>query len=77
MPANNGIRPNDGERLAGLRKQLADPAQNHPVDGPKWHPTGATSSQHDDLLPQHEDLGFHIRTALASVFHFMSVAPEW
>ena len=61
MPANNGIRPNDGERLAGLRKQLADPAQNHPVDGPKWHPTGATSSQHDDLLPQHEDLGFQRR----------------
>src|SRR4029450_2266704 len=58
MPANNGIRPNDDERLAGLRKQLADPAQNYPVDGPKWHPTGATSSQHDDLLPQHEDLGF-------------------
>jgi hypothetical protein len=57
MPANNGIRPNDGERLAGFRKQLADPTQNHPVDGQKWHPTGATSSQHDDLLPQHQDLG--------------------
>ena len=49
MPANNGIRPNDGERLAGFRKQLADPTQNHPVDGQKWHPTGFTSSQHDDL----------------------------
>ena len=58
MPANDGISPNDGERLAGLRKQLADPTQNHPVDGQKWHPTGPTSSQHDDLLPQHEDLGF-------------------
>ena len=53
MPANNGIRPNDRERLAGFRKQLADPTQNHPVDGQKWHPTGPTSSQHDDLLPQH------------------------
>jgi hypothetical protein len=28
MPANDGIRPNDGERCAGLRKQLADPTQN-------------------------------------------------
>jgi hypothetical protein len=61
MPANDGIRPNDGERLAGLRKQLADPTQNHPVDGPKRHPTGLPSSQHDDLLPQHEDLGFQRR----------------
>jgi adenylate cyclase len=61
MPANNGIRPNDGERLAGLRKQLADPTQNHPVDGQKWHPTGPNSSQHNDLLPQHEDLGFQRR----------------
>ena len=61
MPANNGIRPNDGERLAGFRKQLADPTQNNPVDGPKWHPTGPASSQHDDLLPQHEDLGFQRR----------------
>ena len=39
--------------LAGLRKQLADPTQNHPVDDQKWHPTGPASSQHDDLLPQH------------------------
>ena len=61
MPANNGIRPNDGERLAGFRKQLADPTQNHPVDGQKWHPTGPNSSQHDDLLPQHQDLGFQRR----------------
>jgi hypothetical protein len=36
MPANYGIRPNDDEHLAGLRKQLADPTQNHPVDGQKW-----------------------------------------
>ena len=61
MPVNNGIRPDDGERLAGFRKQLADPTQNHPVDGQKWHPTGPTSSQHDDLLPQHQNLGFQRR----------------
>jgi len=33
MPSHHGIRPNDGKRFAGLRKQLVDPAQNHPVDG--------------------------------------------
>jgi hypothetical protein len=61
MPANDGIRPNDGERLAGLRKQLADPSQNHPVDDQKWHAPGPAASQHDDLLPQHENLGFQRR----------------
>src|SRR5512139_1146668 len=44
---------------AGFRKQLADPTQNHPIDSQKWHPIGPAPSQHDDLLPQHEDLGFH------------------
>jgi hypothetical protein len=61
MPPNHGIRPNDGKRLAGRWIRLADPAQNHPVDRQKWHPTGPASSQHEDLLPQHEDLGFHRR----------------
>jgi len=41
--------------------RLPTPTQNHPVDGQKWHPTGPTSSQHDDLLPQHQDLGFQRR----------------
>jgi hypothetical protein len=27
----------------------------------KWQPTGPPSSQHNDLLPQHEDLGFQRR----------------
>jgi len=33
MPPHHGIMPNDGKRFAGLWKKLADPAQNHPVDG--------------------------------------------
>jgi hypothetical protein len=32
MPPNHGIWSNDGERAAGLRKQVAGPAQNDPVD---------------------------------------------
>jgi hypothetical protein len=48
-------------RFACLRKQLADPAQNHPVNGSKWHPTGPAPSQYDDLLTQHEVLGLHGR----------------
>jgi hypothetical protein len=30
-------------------------------DGLKWQPTGPPSSQDDDLLPQHQDLGFQRR----------------
>jgi hypothetical protein len=40
--------------------QFSGEIQNHPVDGQKWHPTGPTSSQ-NDLLPQHENLGFQRR----------------
>jgi hypothetical protein len=61
MPPHHSIRPNDGKRFTGLRKQPADPAQNHPVDGQQWHSTGPAPSQHDDLLSQHEDLGFDRR----------------
>jgi hypothetical protein len=61
MPSHHGVGPNDGECLAGFRKQLADPTQHHSVDSQKWHPTGPAPSQNDDLLPQHKDLGFHRR----------------
>ena len=49
MPPNHGIWSNDGERAAGLRKQVAGPTQNDPVDSQKWHPTWLAPSQHDDL----------------------------
>lgn len=62
MPPNHGIRPNDGKCLAGLWKQLANPAQNYPVDRQKWHPTGPAPSQYDNLLPQYKDLGFRRRS---------------
>ena len=32
---NHGIGSNDGERVAGLRKQAASPTQNKPVDSQK------------------------------------------
>jgi len=61
MPPDHSVRSYDGKGFAGFRKQMADPTQNHPVGGQKLHPTGPAPSQHDDLLPQHEDLGFHRR----------------
>jgi len=35
MPSHHGVGPNDGECLAGFRKQLADPTQHHSVDSPE------------------------------------------
>jgi hypothetical protein len=53
VPPNHGIGSNDGERVVGLRKQVADPTQNEPVDSQKWHPIWLAPSQHDDLLFEH------------------------
>jgi hypothetical protein len=58
MPPDHGVGSNDGERIAGFGTQVTEPAQNHPVDGKKRHPTGLAPSQYDDLLSQHQDLGF-------------------
>src|SRR5262245_8407284 len=53
VPPNHGIGSNDGERVAGVRKQVADPTQNEPVDGQKWHPIWLAPTQDDDLLFEH------------------------
>jgi hypothetical protein len=45
-------------RWRGSLETAGRPNPEPSVDGQKWHPTGSVSSQHDDLLPQHEDLGF-------------------
>ena len=58
MPPKHGVGLDYGERLAGLRTQGANPSENHPIDSHKWHPTGPTLSEHNDLLSQHQDLGF-------------------
>ncbi len=58
MPPKHGVGLDYGERLAGLRTQGTDPRENHPVDGYKRHPTTPAPSKHNDLLSQHQDLGF-------------------
>jgi hypothetical protein len=58
MPPDHSVRPHDGECVTGFRKQMADPTQDHPVDGYKWNPTGPAPSQHDNLLSQYQILGF-------------------
>jgi hypothetical protein len=57
MPPHHGVGSNDGERTAGFRKQVADPAQDHSVNGRKWQTARFAPSQHDDLLSHHQHLG--------------------
>src|SRR5262249_9219929 len=48
----------DGERVAGLRKQMADPTQDDFVCDKQGQPARPTSMQHNNLLSQYQDLGF-------------------
>jgi len=45
------------------------PAQKNPVDGCEWHSTRPAPSQHYNLLPQHEDLGFQRRARPEQIDH--------
>jgi len=61
MPPKHSVGLDYGERLASLRTQGTDPSENHSIDGYKRHPTAPTTSEHNDLLSQHQDLGFQRR----------------
>jgi hypothetical protein len=55
MPAHDALRADNGERVATLRKQAANPTKNQPVCGREWKSGCLTPTQHNDLLPKHED----------------------
>jgi hypothetical protein len=61
MPAHDSLRSYDGEGLASIRKQPADPAQHQPVRSHEWQSGWPTSAQNVDLLPKHEDFCFQCR----------------
>ena len=61
MPAHDGLRSYDGEGLASVRKQPADPAQHQSVCGQEWQSGWPTSAQNSDLLPKHEYFCFQRR----------------
>jgi hypothetical protein len=54
--------PYDGERVANIRKQPADPTEYQPVRGHEWQSGRFTPAQHGDLLPKHEDFCFQRRS---------------
>ena len=62
VPAHNGLRLYDGERVASAWKQAADPSQHQPIRGHK-RPSGRfRPPQHNDLLPKHKDFCFQRRS---------------
>ena len=61
MPAHDSLRSYDGEGLASVRKQPADPAQHQPVCSLEWQSGWSTSAQNSDLLPKHEYFCFQRR----------------
>src|SRR5215211_5832713 len=61
MPAHYGLRPDDGEP-ARVRKQPVDPTEHQPVCGREWKSGCLTPTQHNDLLPEHEDFCFQRRS---------------
>src|SRR5215204_7353078 len=62
MPAHYGLRPDDGERVARVRKQPADPTKQQPVRGHEWQSGRLSPAEHNDLLPKHEDFRFQRRS---------------
>src|SRR5262245_43782773 len=56
MPPHHGVGSNDGERTAGSRKQVTDPTKDHSVADRKWQTARFATSEHDDLLSQHQHL---------------------
>jgi hypothetical protein len=54
---------------------VTDPTQDHSVDGRKWQTPRFAPSQHDDLLSQHQDLGFQHRAWPKQIDHRLKNYP--
>ena len=57
-PANDGIRPDDSQRMPNIRKQSIEAGQYHPVEGVEAGPLRLGAPKDDDLPPQDQILGF-------------------
>jgi hypothetical protein len=55
MPVHNGLRPDDGECVAGVWKEPTDPPQDQLLCGNEWRSDRLGPAQQDDLLPKHKD----------------------
>src|SRR5215208_6069634 len=62
MPPNDGLWPDDRQRRPNIRKQLVETDQYQPVEGLEAGSLRRCPPQHDNLLPQHQVLGFKCRS---------------
>jgi hypothetical protein len=76
VPAHNGLRPYDGERVASVWKQSACPSQHQPIRGHKGPSGRFRPPQHNDLLPKHKDFCFQRRSRPKQIDNETKYQPD-
>ena len=61
VPSNDGLRPDDRERISYIRKQSIEADERQPVECAEAQPLRRGPPEHDDLLPQDQVFGFKAR----------------
>jgi hypothetical protein len=61
MPANDSLRPHNGEGLQGAWRYATEQRENKPIDIPERRPRRDLPLQHSELVAQRQDLGFQRR----------------
>jgi hypothetical protein len=58
MPSNDGLRPDDRQRMSNVRKQSVEADENQPVEDVEAEPLRRGAPKDDNLLPKDQILGF-------------------
>ena len=62
MPSNDGLWPDDRQRISNVRKHSIEANEYQPVEGIEAEPLRRSAPQDDDLLAQDQVLGFKRRS---------------
>jgi hypothetical protein len=55
VPTNDGLRPDDGQRVYNARNEAIQPNEYQSVEGPEIKSLWGIAPQHIDLLPENQD----------------------
>src|SRR5271166_6261996 len=61
MPANDGLRPDNRQGIANIRKQSIKADEYHPVECAEAEPLRRGAPENDDLLTEGQVLSFKVR----------------
>ena len=61
MPSNNGLGPDDRQCISKVWKSSIEADEDQPVQGAEAEPLGSGAPEDNDLLTQHQVLGFKAR----------------